>query len=104
MMSNGTGKVKEVVLKLSPQMAVKLSDIAYSLGVVQQLMQKIMEQHQALCNFQQNQMDALLLMLCEQEGKTLPHRYEYRMDLENLTISVRERDDALLAPIAPPPE
>jgi len=94
--NNGTEKVvEETTFKLSPQMAVKISDIAYSLGVVNQLMRHIMEQHQALCQMQQNQMDALLVMLYETEGKKCPNRYEYKMDLETLTLTVRATDPAV---------
>ena len=94
--NNGTDKVvEETTFKLSPQIAVKISDIVYSLAVVNQLMRHIMEQHQALCQMQQGQMDALLVMLYEAEGKTCPSHYEYKMDLETLTLTVRPTDPAV---------
>lgn len=105
MTMNGTGKVEEIVIKLSPQMAVKISDVAYSLGVVQQLMQRIIEQHRSLCSFQQSQMDSVLTVLCEQEGRTLPARYEYKLDLEHMSLSIRERQpEEIGLQFAPPPE
>ena len=88
---NGTEKA-EIVLKVSPQLAAKISDVAYSLGVVEQLMQRIMEQHRNLANFQQNQMDSMLMMLCNEAGQQLPHHYEYKLDMENLVLSIRDAE------------
>ena len=91
MTQNGTEKA-EIVLNLSPQLAAKISDVAYSLGVVEQLMQKIVEQHRNLATFQQNQMDSMLMMLCDEAGQQLPHRYEYKLDMENLVLSIRDAE------------
>jgi len=88
---NGTDNA-EIVLKVSPQLAAKISDVAYSLGVVEQLMQRILEQHKNLCSFQQNQMDSMLMHLCDESGHKLPHRYEYKLDMENLALYIREAE------------
>lgn len=102
-MSNGTGKGAEFQIQLSPQMALKVSDLTNSIAMVEELMNKIMEQYKYLCDHQQSKMDSLVGMLCEANGHKVPQPYEYKLDPEEMILSVRHKEEPIL-PMALPPK
>lgn len=90
MTSNGTGK--EYHIQLSPQMALKVSDLTNSIAMTEELMNKIIEQYKLLCDHQQVKMDILIGMLCESIGHKVPQPYEYKLDTEELVLTIREKE------------
>ncbi len=98
MTSNGTGK--EFQIKVSPQMALKVADLSNSIAMVEELMSKIMEQYKYLCDHQQSKMDILIGMLCESIGKKVPQPYEYKLDTEELVLTIREKERLPTQPVA----
>jgi hypothetical protein len=96
---NGTGK--EYHIKLTPQMALRVADLTNSIAMTEELMNKIMEQYRLLCDHQQTKMDTLIGMLCESNGHKVPQPYEYKLDTDDLTLTIREKERQSILPVAP---
>lgn len=90
---NGLGDPpeQEVEFNISAQVMLRIVRLTAKAEAAKLIMDQVMQAYKTLADVEQEKMDIEMSAICEAHSYTLPFPYEYKLDHERLTLSVKKK-------------
>jgi hypothetical protein len=93
---NNNGQVpivhEEIVVDLTIHTAVRIVALKARQEIAHDIFNRLMSLYKELGDKEQYALDMTITSLCETSGRTLPHPYEYMLDVDAMKLIVRQKE------------
>jgi hypothetical protein len=84
---------EEIEVQLTMQTALRVIVLKERQDMAREIMGRLITLYKELGDKEEYALNMTLTNLCETNGRTLPHPYEFKLDVEGMKIIIRKKED-----------